>query len=148
VVTAQLSPDRRRLVRVGDRVSVTIAGLPPFPGTIVSISRTAAAANSSGGGGGGNPPPTIAVTISATPPANAGEVDQTPVLVAITRQTRENVLTVPIVALIDRPGGGYQLRLDTGGYVPVEPGLFDSTTGRVEVSGELTAGQKVKVPAR
>jgi hypothetical protein len=38
------------------------------------------------------------------------------------------------------------VRLDSDRYVPVEPGLFDSLSGKVEVTGELTAGQRVKVP--
>ena len=44
-------------------------------------------------------------------------------------------------------GGGYQVRLAGGAYVPVTPGLFDEVTGTVEVDGNLTAGQLVEVPA-
>jgi hypothetical protein len=55
---------------------------------------------------------------------------------------------VPITALLARPGGGYQVRLDSDRYIPVEPDLFDGTTGRVEVTGELTPGQRVKVPTQ
>jgi hypothetical protein len=54
---------------------------------------------------------------------------------------------VPVTALLARPGGGYQVRLASGGYVPVTPGLFDSTQGTVEVTGDLTVGQQVQVPA-
>jgi hypothetical protein len=57
------------------------------------------------------------------------------------------VLLVPVAALLARPGGGYQVRLESDQYVPVEPGLFDSVSGTVEVTGALTAGQHVKVPA-
>jgi hypothetical protein len=88
------------------------------------------------------------VTINASPPAGSGDLDQVAVLVAITRRTHPNVLTVPITALLARPGGGYQVRLESDRYVPVELGLFDGTTGRVEVTGELTQGQRVKVPIR
>jgi hypothetical protein len=51
-----------------------------------------------------------------------------------------------VTALLARPGGGYQVRLADGRYVPVEPGLFDDTTGMVEVTG-LAGGQRVEVPA-
>lgn len=145
VITAQVTADRRRLVRVGDPVTITMTGSAPFQGSVLAVVRTAAA--SPGGTGGGTAPP-FQVTIGANPPAGAGDVDQAPVVVAITRQTHENVLTVPITALLARPGGGYQVRLDSDWYVPVEPGLFDSTTGQVEVTGALTPGQRVKVPTR
>jgi hypothetical protein len=123
-----------------------MAGTPPLRGTVLAVGRTVVPASSNGSGGATAPP--FQVTISATPPAGAGDLDQAPVLVAITRQTHENVLNVPITALLARPGGGYQVRLESDRYVPVELGLFDGTTGRVEVTGELTPGQRVKVPAR
>jgi hypothetical protein len=127
-----------------------MTGTAPFPGTVLAVSRTTATAapsGGSGGSGGGTTPP-FQVTFSATPPAGASDLDQAPVTVAITRQIHQNVLTVPITALLARPGGGYQVRLGSDRYVPVEPGLFDSSTGRVEVTGELTPGQRVKVPAQ
>jgi peptidoglycan hydrolase-like protein with peptidoglycan-binding domain len=148
VVTAQVTAERRRLVHIGDPVTITMAGTAPFPGTILAVGRMAADPAQVGGSGGDATPPPFQVTISATPPAGAGELDQAQVTVAITRQTHQNVLNVPITALLARPGGGYQVRLESDQYVPVEPGLFDSTSGRVEVTGELTPGQRVKVPAR
>jgi hypothetical protein len=87
------------------------------------------------------------VTIAVTLPAAARDLDQAPVEVAVTRQTHEDVLLVPVAALLARPGGGYQVRLVSDQFVQVEPGLFDGVTGKVEVTGDLTAGQRVKVPA-
>jgi peptidoglycan hydrolase-like protein with peptidoglycan-binding domain len=146
-VTAAITADQRRVVHIGDPVTITMAGVAPFPGTVLAITRPAASGQSSGPGGA-TTESVYQVTISATPPAGSGDLDQAAATVAITRQTRQNVLTVPITALLARPGGGYQVRLDTGQFVPVEPGLFDSTTGRVEVTGDLTAGQRVKVPTQ
>jgi len=57
------------------------------------------------------------------------------------------VLLAPIAALLARPGGGYQVRLTGGGLVPVEPGRFDRSSGRVEIVRGLTEGQSVEVPA-
>jgi peptidoglycan hydrolase-like protein with peptidoglycan-binding domain len=147
VVTAQITAERRRLVHVGDPVTITMTGTAPFPGTVLAVVRTTGAAGQSGGSGAGTTPP-FQATIGATPPAGTGDLDQAPVMVAITRQAHHNVLTVPITALLARPGGGYQVRLQSDRYLLVEPGLFDSTTGRVEVTGELTPGQRVKVPAQ
>ncbi|MEV4755932.1 peptidoglycan-binding protein [Micromonospora sp. NPDC049559] len=148
VVSAQVTAERRRLVEVGAPVTITMGGTPPFPGTVLAVGRAPAAPEQSGGPGDAATPAPFQVTIGATPPSGAGDLDRAPVTVALTRQTRENVLQVPITALLARPGGGYQVRLDSDRYVPVEPGLFDGATGRVEVTGELTAGQRVKVPVR
>jgi hypothetical protein len=67
--------------------------------------------------------------------------------VYITTASKQNVLLVPVLALLPRAGGGYQVRLAGGGYVTVTPGLFDEVTGTVEVDGNLTPGQLVQVPA-
>jgi hypothetical protein len=67
--------------------------------------------------------------------------------VYITTASKRNMLLVPVLALLPRAGGGYQVRPAGGGYVPVTPGLFDEVTGTVEVAGNLTPGQLVQVPA-
>jgi hypothetical protein len=148
VVTAQISSDRRRLVHVGDQVSISMSGVQPFPGTVLGIARVATAPSSQSGSGssGSSAQPTVQVTIKTTVPTGAQDLEEAPVQVAITRQTHPNVLLVPVAALLARPGGGYQVRLESDRYVPVEPGLFDSVNGTVEVTGALTAGQHVKVP--
>jgi hypothetical protein len=145
VVTAQVTAERQRLVHVGDQVTVSLTGMAPLSGTVARIGRVATAAPSSGGASG-SAPATLPVTISITLPAGAADLDQAPVQVAITTQTRENVLMVPATALLARPGGGYQVRLESGQDVEVEPGLFDTTTGTVEVTGDLSVGELVQVP--
>jgi peptidoglycan hydrolase-like protein with peptidoglycan-binding domain len=153
VVTAQVTTDRQAFVHVGDRVLVTLAGRTPVQGTVTRIGRVATAAggnNGIGGNGNGGPsgPLTIPVTVGVTMPADSADLDQAPVQVAITTAAHPNVLLVPVTALRARPGGGYQVRLAGGGYVEVQPGLFDDSAGLVEVSGTgLEAGQLVEVPA-
>lgn len=148
VVTVQLTADRRHLVYVGDHVTVTVTGVASFPGMVAQVGHVASTPSAPGGSGSNPGPSTVPVTITVTVPEGAGDLDQAPVEVAITRQTHQNVLMVPVAALQARPGGGYQVRLDSDEYVPVEPGLFDSVTAMVEVSGNLTVGQRVKVPTR
>ena len=58
-----------------------------------------------------------------------------------------DVLTVPVSALLARPGSGYRVRLASGAYADVEPGLFDDSNGLVEVTG-LNEGDRVEVPAQ
>lgn len=153
VVIVQISPDRRRLVHVGDQVSISMTGVQPFPGTVVRIARVATAPSQNGSGPtgsgptGNSPQSTVQVTIKATVPAGGQDLEEAPVQVAITRDTHTNVLLVPVTALLASPAGGYQVRLESDRYIPVEPGLFDSVNGTVEVSGALSAGLRVKVPA-
>jgi len=52
------------------------------------------------------------------------------------------VLTVPVTALVARPGGGYAVQSGAT-YLPVRTGLF--ADGYVEVSG-VAAGLTVAVP--
>ena len=151
VVSAQLSVDQQRLVHVGDQVQVSLTGLAAMPGVVTRVGRVAVApspAQGGGGGGGGQSgPATVTVTIGVTPPAAAADLDQAPVLVAIATESHRDVLLVPVVALMARPGGGYQVRLASGEAVQVQPGLFDSTASTVEVTGDLRVGQQVQVPA-
>lgn len=141
VVTAQLTTDRRALVRVNDKVQVSLGDGSPVQGRVVRVGRVATAASQQDG------PVTVPVTIKVTMPAGSADLDEAPVQVAITTNARQNVLLVPVTALLARPGGGYQVRLASGGYVEVEPGLFDESAGTVEVAGGLTAGDRVEVPA-
>ena len=147
VVTAQITAERQRLVHPNDQVIVSMTGIAPLPGTVTRIGRVATEVSSSGGGSGsGSAPATLPVTIGVTLPAGAGDLDQAPVQVSITTQTHKDVLMVPATALLARPGGGYQVRLESGQDVQVEPGLFDTTAGTVEVTGTLTVGELVQVP--
>jgi hypothetical protein len=156
VVTAAVSTDRQALLHINDAVQVTLPGTDPVTGKVTKIGRVAAnpSADSEPNGGpesdsGSNSgSATIMVTIAVTLPAAGPVLDQTPVQVSITTATHQDVLLVPISALLARPGGGYQVRLADGSYLQVEPGLFDETAGKVEVTGAgLTADQQVQAPA-
>ena len=87
----------------------------------------------------------------ATDDAGAtGSVDQAPVKVGITTDSRKRVLAVPINALLALAEGGYGVRVvdgaEPGRIVAVTPGLF--SRGMVEVSGDgIVEGTQVEVPA-
>jgi hypothetical protein len=156
VVTVQLSSDRRSLVHQGDAVTVSLPTGPPLAGRITTIGAPSAQGGSTGDGNnpGGTTAPgqpgqtTVPVTIGLDGPVPGPVGDQTTVQVGITTGSHAGVLMVPVAALLARPGSGYEVRLVPGGAIPVQPGLFDETTGMVEVSGlQLTAGQQVEVPA-
>jgi peptidoglycan hydrolase-like protein with peptidoglycan-binding domain len=155
VVTVQLTTDRQSVVHAGDQVRVSIAGTAPVAGTVSRIGRVATGSGQSNGGqgggqngGGSNGPATLTVTITVTLPPAAANLDQAPAQVAIVTAQHPNVLLVPVSALLARPGGGYQVRLASGGYQQVEPGLYDDDSGTVEVTGAgLHEGDRVEVPA-
>ncbi len=148
VVTVQITTDRQALVHVGDQVQVTMAGATPFAGTVARVGRVASAPPAPTGPGGGQAagPATVPVTIGVRLPPGGPDLDQAPVQVAIASARHADVLLVPVTALLARPSGGYQVRLAGGGFVQVQPGLFDDGTGLVEVTG-VQPGQQVEVPA-
>ncbi|HKT02397.1 MAG TPA: peptidoglycan-binding protein [Rugosimonospora sp.] len=152
VVTSEIPVAQQASVRVGDHVVITVTGLPEAStGTVTSVGRTATASQQNGQGGqqqnGPGGAATVTVTIQVTLPADAANLDQAPTGVQVTTASKPDALLVPVVALLPRPGGGYQVRLAAGGYVPVTPGLFDEVTGSVEVTGDLDPGELVQVPA-
>jgi hypothetical protein len=71
--------------------------------------------------------------------------------VEITTESVENVLAVPVDALLALAGGGYAVEIAQGGVhrlLAVTVGLFDDADGVVQVSGRgLSSGQRVVVPA-
>ncbi len=144
VVTAEVSADRQTFVAVGNEVMVSLPSAAPVPGKILRVGRVAIVDEQNGTGPSG--PATLTIVVSVTPPPGTPDLDQAPVLVAIAANVRENVLLVPVAALLARPGGGYQVRLTSGTFVEVRPGLFDDATGKVEVSGALKVGDLVEVP--
>ncbi len=163
-VVVQLDTAFEAQVHRGDRVTVTMPdGTTSTSGRVAAISRVATAAASqgqSGGGGGGsgnsgggqNSPATISVTVTLDHPSVAGDLDQAPVQVAITTREHRHVLTAPITALLAHTGGGYDVEVvEAGGRhrVPVQTGLFDDTSGVVEISGPgVATGTTVVVPAQ
>lgn len=151
-VIAQLGTSELGSVRTGDRVEVSLPDTDPITGRVSEIGHVAAVeagAEEDNNGQQGPPDPdlaTVPLTIVVRPPRGFG-LDQAPVSVDIVTGTRRNVLLIPIAALLARPGGGYQVRLADGSAVPVQPGVFDESTGRVEITEGLTAGQQLEVPS-
>jgi hypothetical protein len=63
----------------------------------------------------------------------------------------DDALSVPVTALVGKSGGGFAVEVVRAGdrreLVAVQLGLFDTGGGRVQVEGELRAGDPVVVPA-
>ena len=142
VVTVDLAADRRDVLDVGDAVSVDMPDSSVSNGAVTSIdsvAQTLPGANE----------PTIEVTIELAEDATTGELDGADVTVNVVRQTRADVLSVPVDALLALREGGYALEImEASGsryLVGVELGLFDDSG--VEVRGDIVAGDTVVVPA-
>jgi multidrug efflux pump subunit AcrA (membrane-fusion protein) len=138
-------------VKAGDEVTITLPDNQTTPGRIAYVSSVATVPSSSGHGGEEESSPTVEVDATPTDPAATGHLDQAPVNVEITTERAENVLAVPVDALLALAGGGYAVEVAEGRVhrlVAVSVGLFDDAEGLVQVSGQgLSAGQRVVVPA-
>jgi len=102
---------------------------------------------SSGSGTASAPTVTVTITLDSTPPG--ATLDQAPVNVNITSQTVDDVLAVPVNALLALQGGGYGVEVvtgRTGHLVGVTTGLYSDTLVQVSGSG-ITAGTLVEVPS-
>jgi hypothetical protein len=147
VVTVPLDVSRQSEVKAGDKVTVTLPDGATTPGAVSSVGTVAVTTS----GSGGNPTTTIPVQVTLTHPQAAGTLDQAPVTVNITTGTAPNALAVPVTALLAQSPGRYVVEVVGPGnsrrYVPVRPGIFDDAAGLVQVTGALTRGQRVVVPA-
>jgi peptidoglycan hydrolase-like protein with peptidoglycan-binding domain len=148
-VKLALDASQQASVKKGDQVTITLPDNQTTPGRISYVSSVATAPSSKPGEE--ESAPTIEVDATPTDPAATGHLDQAPVNVSITSESVENVLAVPIDALLALAGGGYALEVAEGGVHRLEAvslGLFDDADGLVQVSGQgVSAGQRVVVPA-
>jgi hypothetical protein len=143
VVTIPLSTAQESEVAVGDAVAVTLPDDASTPGTISSVAAVASGTASTA---------TIQVTVTLAHPQVAGTLDQAPVTVYVTTASSHGpVLAVPVTALQAQSSGGYAVEVAGAGgirrLVAVTAGIFDDNSGLVQVTGALTPGEHVVVPA-
>ena len=150
-VKLALDASEQGSVKVGDQVTITLPDNQTTPGRITYVSSVATSPSSSGKAGEEESAPTVEVDATPTDPAATGHLDQAPVNVEITTESVENVLAVPVDALLALAGGGYAVEVAEGRVhrlVAVTVGLFDDAEGVVQVSGRgLSVGRRVVVPA-
>jgi hypothetical protein len=143
VVTINLDTSLESEVRAGDAVTVTLPDGTVTPGTVTSVGTVATEAAGSA---------TIPVYVRLSHPSAAGRLDKAPVTVNITTATARDVLVVPVTALLAQGSGRYVVEVvgpgNTRSWVPVHAGpVFDDADGLVQVTGNLTPGQRVVVAA-
>jgi peptidoglycan hydrolase-like protein with peptidoglycan-binding domain len=140
-VSVDLDVSQQSYVKQGDRVEVVLPNRRRVKGRISEVGRVAETS--------GDPPnqtTTVPVTVALDNPKAGGRLDQAPVEVYVTTETRKGVLAVPVSALLALKEGGYAVEtVDAAGrhqLVAVRLGVFSG--GMVEVSGSgVRAGTKV-----
>jgi peptidoglycan hydrolase-like protein with peptidoglycan-binding domain len=140
-VTVDLDVSQQGYVKAGDRVQVVLPDGRRAKGRVSEVGRVAQTS-----GSGQNQTTTIPITVTLNNPKAGGRLDQAPVDVYVTTQTRKGVLAVPVTALLALKEGGYAVEtVDQAGQhhlVAVRLGVFSN--GMVEATGPgLRAGTKV-----
>jgi hypothetical protein len=139
-IVVNLSASEQSEVKVGDQVQITLPAGNATPGVVSGIGTVAS--------GGSNP--TLPVSITLKHPRAAGTLDQAPVTVEITIAKVKNALIVPVDALLALSGGGYAVETVTANgvhkLVAVSLGTFDDAAGTVQVTGDVSAGERIVVP--
>ncbi|MER7503390.1 peptidoglycan-binding protein [Nonomuraea pusilla] len=146
LVRIDLDADRQDIAKVGRKVTVKLADGRKATGRISRVAKVAKVAKRSDNQESGA---TVEVEIKVSA-RSLGSLDEAPVTVELERRRAENVLTVPVEALLALPEGGYGVEVVEPGRltrVPVKTGAFGN--GRVEVSGAgLAEGLQVSVSGR
>lgn len=145
-ISADVKLGDQKLLQTGIGVEVNMPDGSTVGGTITSVGQVTERAN-----GGGPPSQIIPITITLDDPSVADGLQRANVTIDIPSEVREDVLSVPIDALLALPGGGFGVEVvrpdGTTEQMPVSVGLFAG--GRVEISGNgLEAGLDVVVPTR
>ena len=147
-VQVNLDPSQQDEVKKGDRAQITLPGDAPVSGRVEGFGRIA---QTPAGPDSEPVDATIPTSISLDDPAKARGLDQAPVQVDITTKGVDNALSVPVTALVGKSGGGFAVEVVRADgrreLVAVTLGLFDTGGGRVQVEGDLRAGDSVVVPS-
>jgi hypothetical protein len=147
-VQVNLEPSDQGQVKRGDRARITLPGNTTVTGRVAGFGRIAEAP---AGQDGGAADATIPTSISLDDPRTARGLDRAPVQVDITTDGVKDALSVPVTALVGKAGGGFAVEVvrarERRDLVAVRVGLFDTAGGRVQVEGDLRAGDRVAVPS-
>jgi peptidoglycan hydrolase-like protein with peptidoglycan-binding domain len=146
-VQVELEATQQREVKQGDRAQITLPSNATVTGTVDRLGRVARAPGKDDGAAEA----TIPAYIGLDKPDQARGLDQAPVHVDVTTEGVKSALSVPVIALVGKSGGGFAVEVVRGGgrreLVAVKLGLFDTAAGRVQVEGALVQGDQVVVPS-
>lgn len=148
VVTADLDTVDQRLAHVGDKVTIRLPDSETAEATVTAVETVAQ--EDAPESGDDKDSAAVRLTLTVADQQRLSPLDSgTPVDVDLVAERRENVLTVPVDALLALAEGGFGVEVIEAArsrIVTVETGLFAG--GRVEVrSPDLAAGTTVEVPS-
>lgn len=137
MVTVTREENELDLLAVGDEVTVTVAGTR-IPAKVSSVET-----------GGQEGESTVIATVIPDDPSKLSDTrDGASARVEIITDSRQDVLVVPVTALLAQSQGGYGVQVERNGkivLVPVKPGLFGDDD-LLEVTGDLREGDRVVIP--
>ena len=146
-VQVALAASQQGEVKKRDRAQITLPGNRSVKGKVQRLGKVARTAGKDDDVAAA----TIPVYISLDEPKKARGLDRAPVQVEITTRGVKSALSVPVAALVGKSGGGFAVEVVRAGgrreLVAVKLGLFDTADGRVQVEGDLDAGDQVGVPS-
>jgi peptidoglycan hydrolase-like protein with peptidoglycan-binding domain len=144
VVRIDLPADKQGLLTTGDPVIVEMPDNTEVPATVTFVSQTATPGQNEW------EPATFEVLIEFDDPTVAEGLDEAPVDVIVLSDSVEDVMAIPVSALVALLEGGYAVEVDAGGglteYIAVEVGFFGESNLVEIISGELEPGYQVVVP--
>jgi peptidoglycan hydrolase-like protein with peptidoglycan-binding domain len=149
-VTVKLPVSDQEIAEKGAGVRIELPGGKSTTGHVAEVGTVATAdkTNAQSQTGESTESATITVSITLDRPSDAGTLDGAPVTVGFTSAEHDDVLSVPVDALLAAADGSYSVNVvDAAGKVtpvPVGLGIFDGDD--VEVTGDLTEGARVQVP--
>lgn len=139
VVTVMLPAADQGSIAEGMEVTVELPDQTEVPATVTSVASVASVVGNE---------TVFEVEIALDDPTVASGLDEAPVDVLVVTDSVEDVIAIPVAALLALAEGGYAVELDDGAggtrLIAVEPGFF--ADGLVEVDAELAAGDRVVVP--
>lgn len=142
VVIIALEVALQNLVSPGLSATITLPDGKTVEGRLTTVGAVATA-------GADHQPATIDVTVSIADQSKLGPLDQAPVVVSLVSAKLDNVLAVPVAALVVLPEGGYGVQVMTGStthYVAVQLGMF--ADGQVQITADgIAEGTLVVVPS-
>jgi hypothetical protein len=149
VATVDLDASKQSEAKVGEKVTVEMPAGNTVNGRVTAVSPVAQSSSNSGngnsdngaasgnppGGGNGSSGATVPVTIALSGHQRGAGLDQAAVSVNFFQSKANNVLSVPVTALLATSGGGYAVQEASAPHhlIRVITGLF--AAGYVQISG-------------
>lgn len=140
IVTVDLAASSQSEASVGEQVTVEMPAGNTVDGVITAVSPVAASSSSPSS----NSAATIPVTIKLRAHVSGAGLDQAAVSVNFAKAVANNVLSVPVTALLATPGGGFVVAEAQAPHrlIALTTGLF--AAGYVQISGPgIHAGLQV-----